>query len=47
MTEARTVTASQGEVRMPTMPSAPVSALMAMSETPNSTPAAAPSITPW
>ena len=31
----------------PLEPTRPVSALMAMSETPNSTPAAAPSITPW
>ena len=47
MHEAMRVTASQGEETMPVMPSAPVSALIAMSETPNSTPAAAPSMMPW
>ena len=42
-------TASQGLVARPTNPWAPVipvSALMAVSETPNRTPEAAPSITP-
>ena len=47
MTEAMSVTASQGEAMMPSMPPAPVSALMAMSETPKRTPAAAPSMMPW
>ncbi len=47
MTEAPTVTASHGELTTPTRPWAPVRPLMAMSETPKSTPAAAPSATPW
>ena len=47
MHEAMSVTASHGEPRIAPMPPAPVSALIAMSETPNSTPAAAPSMMPW
>ena len=47
MHEAMSVTASHGEPSTPPMPSAPVSALIAMSETPNRTPAAAPSMMPW
>ena len=39
--------ASQGEARIPPAPPAPVSALIAMSETPNMIPAAAPRKTPW
>ena len=40
-------TNSQGETTMAARPSRPVSALMATSETPKSTPAAPPSMTPW
>ena len=32
---------------MPSVPTSPVTALMAMSETPKRMPAAAPSMTPW
>ena len=41
------VTASHGEARIAAAPPAPVSALIAISETPNMIPAAAPRKTPW
>ncbi len=49
ITEASTQVASHGEISpaTPMSPTAPVSALIATSETPKRMPAAMPSMTPW